>query len=368
MRVPRQSLRWSLTTLSLFVWSCNEGRSEPSAPADAGTDASVRDGGDDSSDERILRSIAMSASHVCVLRQAGLYCWGENFSGQLGTGDTVGSPDTPVKAQVASEDIVEVAADSGRTCVRRRGGEVACWGGNDQGQIGDGTRTGSLVPSRADGIDDARQLAMDDVSTCVLRADGSVACWGASPADTPDQGSLTPMAIPELTGVAELRGGVQGTYCARGEAGWVRCIRLQDGVWGAPAPVDALTGARSVAVTFQDEVCGIAPDDQILCHNLDSGHDGVLSNSQGAVELVSGLLSVCARKQSGEWSCWNVLPAMLESVGSPEIEVPTDVPYVEVTIGGIRACALRADDAVMCADANSVSAAPELELVSDLPR
>jgi hypothetical protein len=368
MRISSRSLSWSVA-LSLFTWSCTEARSRPNAfdagSADAGSADASADG---STGAPIMRSIAMSAGHVCALRQTGLYCWGANFAGQLGTGDTMDSPDpTPAQAQVASEDALEVAASSGRTCIRRRDGEVACWGGNEQGQIGDGARTNSLAPASPEGIHDARQLAIDEISTCVLRADGSVACWGASPADAPSRGSLVPMAVPELSSVVELRGGVQGTYCARGQAGWVRCWRLQDGVWSAPALVDALSGARTIAVTFQDEVCGIAPSDQILCHNLDSGHDAALSGSQGAVELVSGLLSACARKQSGDWTCWNVLPPMLESTGSPPIEVHSEVPLLEIAIGGLRACALRADHAVVCADADSVTVAPELELVSDLP-
>jgi hypothetical protein len=51
---------------------------------------------------------------------------------------------------------------------------------------------------------------------------------------------------------------------------------------------------------------------------------------------------------------------MLESIGSPEIPVHSDVPLIEVSVAGLKACALRADHTVACADANSIGAAPVL--------
>src|SRR5688500_8697151 len=78
--------------------------------------------------------IATSATHACAVRKAGLYCWGQHIAGELGTNNTAGS-DVPVLATVAGSDIAEVATNTGRTCVRRNSGEVACWGLNEQGQI-----------------------------------------------------------------------------------------------------------------------------------------------------------------------------------------------------------------------------------------
>jgi len=342
--------------LGAILVSCGDG--SPAHEEAGGAGSVAADGGG--------RRIAASASHGCALRGSGLYCWGDNFVGQLGTGDTTDAPERPVKAQIAAGDVAEIAADSGRTCARRKNGEVACWGDNAQGQIGDGTRDNASTPLNAGGVRDARQLAIDDVSSCVLHADRTVSCWGASPDDEATSGSLIARPIAGAQDVIDLRGGVRGTYCARTQAGPVHCWRLQDGVWSAALEVPSLAGARSVAVTFQDEVCGIVPSDAIVCHNLDSGHDGTLGTSQGALELVSGLLSVCARKTSG-WSCWNVLPSMLELFGSAEIPLSLEMPLLEVAIGGLNACALRADQSVVCADASSISSAPNFAMHVELP-
>lgn len=300
------------------------------------------------------------------MREAGLYCWGENYAGQLGTGD-VQDFKAPVAVPAAGADIVEVEARSGRTCIRRRTGEIACWGLNDVGQIGDGTRSDSLTPVPAKGIDDALQLAAQDQSTCALRRGAvRVSCWGMARSDAPDGGALEPQAIAGLEGALELRGGSLGTYCARGES-WLKCWRFKDGEWTEPAAVPAFQSVRALAVTFEDEVCAIMQDRSITCTNLDSGNAVELRDSSGSVEITSsGELSACARNEAGAWHCWNVLPVMLESVGSSALEVASPVPVREVAIGGLRMCVVREDNQVACADADSLGL-PKLTIV-DFPR
>src|SRR5262245_56988981 len=93
-------------------------------------------------EEGLAHPLATSATHSCALREAGLYGWGSNFVGQLGTGDEIDA-ERPVEAKLVGDDIAELALSSGRSCVRRKTGKVACWGQNDMGQIGDGTRDNS---------------------------------------------------------------------------------------------------------------------------------------------------------------------------------------------------------------------------------
>jgi hypothetical protein len=321
---------------------------------------------DDGDGGSVVNRLATSPGHACALRRAGLHCWGDNLQGALGTGD-VESRDRPVAATVAGADIVELAAASGRTCVRRRGGEVACWGANDRGQLGDGTREPAVTPVTAPGIHDARQLAIDDGSTCVLHASGSVSCWGQSPDDSPEQGTLLPWLVPGLEDVVELRAGTLGTYCVRERLGSVRCLRLVEGHWDTLVEVPELAGASAIGVTFMDEVCGITSTSTVLCTNLDTHETYALNDSSDATELrATGSLSACARKADGTWHCWNVLPSMLASLGSPAIAVESDVPIVELSLSGFNGCALREDDSVACADAND-AAGPALRVVDGLP-
>lgn len=54
-----------------------------------------------------------------------------------------------------------------------------CWGYNDRGQLGDGTRETRLVPTPVVALDDVVALSAGREHTCALRADGRVLCWGA---------------------------------------------------------------------------------------------------------------------------------------------------------------------------------------------
>lgn len=66
------------------------------------------------------------------------WCWGLNADGALGTGEVGGVTRTPVRVLGSGWS---PTIDSGGThvCALTVSGETACWGGNDYGQIGDGT-------------------------------------------------------------------------------------------------------------------------------------------------------------------------------------------------------------------------------------
>lgn len=282
--------------------------------------------------------------------------------------------EAPVLANVAGADIVEIATNSGRTCVRRASGEVACLGKNDQGQIGDGTRDDALTPVAASGVKDALAMAIDDLSTCVLRRDHSVACWGLSPEAMPERGSLTPEPMAGLSEIVELRNGMMGSYCARDMRDHVWCWRVKDGAWTEPKDFTELAGAQRIALAAWDEVCAVDGAGTIQCHNFDSGKTIALEGSEDSVTVVAaGGLAACGQSASGRWQCWNVLPPMLETIGSKPIEIRSDVPIRALELGGFRVCALREDDSVACIDAAETlalfppPALAELPVVEGLP-
>lgn len=79
-------------------------------------------------------------SHTCALTADGkAYCWGSNEHGQLGSGRHGGSVAQP--AAVAGGPAAFRAITAGRdfTCGLATNGEAWCWGGNEAGQLGDGT-------------------------------------------------------------------------------------------------------------------------------------------------------------------------------------------------------------------------------------
>jgi hypothetical protein len=366
----------SSIALALFTLSCSDtdggGRSKQMAH-DAGTERAH-------ADDDFAYTISASGTHTCAIRHAGLYCWGENFRGQLGDGTTEDSTN-PILVSGAGDDVVEVIANTARTCTRHSTGAVSCWGANESGQNGDGTRVDSSSPIPVVGIDDAVQVAIDTLSTCVVRgAKGSVECWGQSPEDSTDSGSLLPQPIEGLSQVLELRAGSFSTYCARGKAGWVRCFRFdpETKTWTAPTNLEALTGARAITVPAQDEACAISEAREIVCQNIEDGFTVKMPDSEGTVTINSqGTLGMIGRKSDGTWWLWNVPSIVLTQMGVPGVigteafQLISEPPMVEAVIAGFTVCAVQEDHNVVCVDAERQGFAGQTLIVasavSDLP-
>ena len=92
--------------------------------------------------------IAAGGAHSCALLDTGnVRCWGDNNYGQLGYGhtDTIGDDETPLSAgdvQIVSSSslskVIQIAAGSSHSCALLDDGRVRCWGANYSGQLGYG--------------------------------------------------------------------------------------------------------------------------------------------------------------------------------------------------------------------------------------
>ena len=95
-----------------------------------------------------VTSVTAGGSHTCAVSDGSVYCWGSNSNGRLGDGTTT---DSPVAVKVA--DVTGVVTNSGVTSVSAGGshtcavvdGSVYCWARNHRGQLGNATKTESLV-------------------------------------------------------------------------------------------------------------------------------------------------------------------------------------------------------------------------------
>jgi alpha-tubulin suppressor-like RCC1 family protein len=86
---------------------------------------------------------------VCGLRRGHEWCWGRDDSGQLGDGQTPDYSLTPVQAVstgvLAGQTLIQVAPADGLTCAITATARVFCWGENFYGQLGNGTTVPSYV-------------------------------------------------------------------------------------------------------------------------------------------------------------------------------------------------------------------------------
>ena len=86
------------------------------------------------------------ASQTCAILTGGApYCWGANYSAQVGDGTVA---DRPAATPVAylSAGVTEIVGGGDHTCALTSAAAVKCWGSRRFGQVGDGTWGFSAVP------------------------------------------------------------------------------------------------------------------------------------------------------------------------------------------------------------------------------
>ena len=132
--------------------------------------------------------------NVCAITTDGttsggsLYCWGYNESGQIGDGTTVQKPyATRITVNGSTTDVSNVFTSNSHTCAIKAGG-VWCWGYNSNGQLGTANTTNSSAPvqpvntaagqSFSSGFTGVFLDSLGSGVSCFVRNDGATFCAG----------------------------------------------------------------------------------------------------------------------------------------------------------------------------------------------
>lgn len=127
-------------------------------------------------------SVRAGDNHTCAVSKSGsIYCWGLDSSGQLGDGPGLDSVSMPVLAQVEAGTVDDLVVGGNNTCVVTRGGELECWGDNNDGELGQGHFGYSLEPVSAGGMK-AVSVNAGNYHTCAIDLQGASWCWGSNSA------------------------------------------------------------------------------------------------------------------------------------------------------------------------------------------
>lgn len=129
-------------------------------------------------------NVGATAYHTCIVADGKPYCWGWNGDGMLGNNSTVTSP-VPVAVDttgVLSGKTVSYVTTGEEYSCAIADSKPYCWGANWSGQLGDGTGVDSSVPVADDttGVLAGKtitSLAAGMYHICVA-ASGKANCWG----------------------------------------------------------------------------------------------------------------------------------------------------------------------------------------------
>jgi len=182
-----------------------------------------------------ITAVDAGGSYTCAIESGALYCWGLNYTSQLGASssqtcripsilDPYPCSTIPLAVTDMGSGVTAVAAGGGHTCAIKSGA-LYCWGGNDEGELGDGTTTRRTTPVAVQNMGSgATAVAADGYHTCAIKS-GALYCWGWNYEGELGDGTTTkrttPVAVQNMgSGVTVFAAG--GGTPARSSPG--RCI------------------------------------------------------------------------------------------------------------------------------------------------
>ena len=198
-------------------------------------------------------------------------------------------------------------------CALTQAGQVWCWGSNFSGQLGDGNLTSSEAPVQVKELDDAVAIAGGRYHFCALRIAGELVCWGGrphNPRKKPGAGAIAAtsdqvlMAVPTPTKVVEIFGGER--VCARLEDGSAQCWLGMSPEHSPLEPFDLSYQSLHMGTWLG---CALSQDGQVYCwrQNDDPEHffePTLVPGLPPIVALTADYSATCADDRQGQRWCW----------------------------------------------------------------
>jgi alpha-tubulin suppressor-like RCC1 family protein len=279
--------------------------------------------------------VATGTFHTCALRShdasGQLWCWGLDNHGELGIGSTKNQR-RPVRVPGA-DDWSSVTAGHDDSCGIRTDGSLWCWGYDGHGQLGDG---GTADVSRPEQIGSARWLTVvgnpgmvhtsNDAHTCGIRSDHTMWCWGQNNAGQLGLGTRTDELLPTQVGTDDdwqaLDAGNLGTCAVRTDATmwcWGRAFYgdADQSDRTVPTRIGSASDWATVA-TSGYQTCGLKTDQTLWCWGANS-HGAVGNGTTHIVknplqigtahwtDIDTGVATTCGTQQATLW-CWGEGP------------------------------------------------------------
>jgi alpha-tubulin suppressor-like RCC1 family protein len=322
-----------------------------------------------------VAAISAGDNHTCLLSSTGnLRCYGYNYFGQLGYGntnnygmfDTGPAPTLPLVDVSSSHAVVDIQISGTHSCALLSNGTVKCWGNADRGVLGYENETnigdssgemGTALPTVNLGTGrTARAIAVGERNSCALLDDNRLVCWGNGIGSSdgirhgsiPDSmGDNLPVISLSSTQSIESISVGETVVCAVLSDATLKCFGMNsNGVLGVPYPTYMLG--------FFDDM-----GDALPTVNL---------GSSSAVRAVAvGKWHACAIVNAGRVKCWGYNEegqlgnGATASIGDDVGEMGDNLPFVDlgngrsaraISAGSRHTCAVLDNNALKCWGAN----------------
>jgi alpha-tubulin suppressor-like RCC1 family protein len=277
----------------------------------------------------IGNSCALLATHMVA-------CWGADDDGELGNGKATNLESNPTPSLVSGIDTAtQVSMGNGHTCAVLEDGEAKCWGSNYFGMLGDGKpeyqQGATYEPVGVAGLTDVRGIAAGGAVTCALLTNGHVDCWGADYNGQLGDGALsehgeqdTPIAVSGITDAVAISAGKDEHVCALLGTGHIDC-------WGPDSWGQLGNGTPGPEACEEAQPCSATPVEA----------QGI----SGATQVSAGVGNTCALLTGGSVECWGEgVKGALGDFEGEESATPVPVP------GLPAATSMSMGQGVACAD------------------
>jgi alpha-tubulin suppressor-like RCC1 family protein len=328
-------------------------------------------------------TVSAGENHSCGLTSSGNgYCWGSNAGGQLGDGTT--APDRNAPTPIAGGHLfAKISAGSTHTCALDLTGAAYCWG---TGMLGAGPAATSTTPQAVSGGLTFSDIAVGRNHSCAVASDGGGYCWGVNASGQIGNGSTTDRMTPTRVGGVIVSGNdvivINPSFsritagrshsCGVSTTNVAMCWgsntsgQLGGGTQGGSTLAVAVAG--SLAFTHlsagADHTCGVSTTNQVLCWGSDNfgqlgdGTPGGVSTTPAPVAgatpfsaVSAGGLHSCGLSTGGALYCWGFNASsqlgdgMAAQRNSPFLVSGGGVSTA-VSSGASHACGVRAGVAV----------------------
>lgn len=345
-----------------------------------------------------VQEIAIGEHFLCGLSNGSVYCWGNGRFGELGMGEEITQSLVPIGPLKNMRNVVTISANRGFACALESTGNVACWGNNVHGQLGDGSKTNRFEPTYVQGLEDVIHIATGYQHACAVTRSGHLFCWGENgdgQLGKTEGGMFTrPQRVSGISRPVQVAAGTAST-CVRLKSGHIEC-------WGANAfgelgrgigPDKLKRSPRAARVKdisqatdisgYADHYCAATEDGDVACwggktdlspkelrrrdRRLDASLPVEPLPEIGAIDLVPGIEGIarvavgkeysCALEEAGQVYCWGENTYAQHGSGSQsDRDDPSPMAGVtnatRVMAGSRNTCVIVSDGRTMCAGAN----------------